>query len=476
MPSLGLSTTKAGGIVSSYERDGLKLYMPYNSPKEVKFVGQGSTEFDGTGDYIDCGDPIISGTGDYTFIAWIKKGTDTSSVRNIAGNYAGGDGLQGIQFGISAAEKFQTYTDGTNDYVTGATDIPLNVWTHVASTRSSNNAVVYVNGVSDATGTLDNDIGHVDFDFTIGANPGGGEPFTGSIKNVAVWNRALSATEIQNVMYKTYADLSGTLSSGLVSWWALESDYLDSTSSDNDGTANGDPVQTSSLYGGVTPLIPRGVDNAPTVQADAIGTGYANFDDDEEYIDFGDVALGTSDFSISMWAYSDDWDKDTVGDTYILSRYLDGSNYWYIYTDGSKRLVFTAVVGGSTKINQTATFALTNKQWHHITIVADVSSDIKFYVDGVLVFSASDSSSGADLDDNASTLRLGTLVGTTSGFLGRVKNLGIWLGLLTQAQIQSIMEKTYSELISSEKTNLVSWWGLDTNANDEHGSNNGTLS
>ena len=50
--SLGVSTSKGGGLTSSYERDGLKLYMPYNSPKEVKFVGEGSTYFT-TNDYVD---------------------------------------------------------------------------------------------------------------------------------------------------------------------------------------------------------------------------------------------------------------------------------------------------------------------------------------------------------------------------------------------------------------------------------------
>ena len=31
MPSLGLSTTTASGITSSYERDGLVAYYPFNS-------------------------------------------------------------------------------------------------------------------------------------------------------------------------------------------------------------------------------------------------------------------------------------------------------------------------------------------------------------------------------------------------------------------------------------------------------------
>ena len=57
-----------------------------------------------------------------------------------------------------------------------------------------------------------------------------------------------------------------------------------------------------------------------------------------------------------------------------------------------------------------------------------------------------------------------------------MSQVGIWRGALTQEKIQSIMEKTYSELTSSEKTNLVSWWGLDSavgdhlkHVADEHG-------
>ena len=53
--------------------------------------------------------------------------------------------------------------------------------------------------------------------------------------------------------------------------------------------------------------------------------------------------------------------------------------------------------------------------------------------------------------------------------------MAIWTSALTQAQVKSIMWKNYAGLTSSETTNLVSWWNLSANANDSHGSNNGTL-
>jgi len=67
---IGLSTSlvKGGMTGRTYVKDGLKLYMPYrgSDASEVKFVGTGSTSFDGSNDYVkasaNMGD-LTSGTG-----------------------------------------------------------------------------------------------------------------------------------------------------------------------------------------------------------------------------------------------------------------------------------------------------------------------------------------------------------------------------------------------------------------------------
>ena len=62
----------------AYVRDGLKLYMPYRGANhsEVKFVGSGSTSFDGTDDYILCGDHTsLDITDDLTMMCWVKPAT-----------------------------------------------------------------------------------------------------------------------------------------------------------------------------------------------------------------------------------------------------------------------------------------------------------------------------------------------------------------------------------------------------------------
>ena len=148
--------------------------------------------FDGTDDWVEISHPMISGTSDFTFSIWINKQNDISSARHVAGNYTGSN-LQGIQFGINGDEKFYTYTDGTNDYVTCTTALSSNVWNHLVVTRSSNSVVIYLNGSSDATGSLDNDIGNSD-NFFIGANPL--EDFTGLVNEIAIWDVALDSDAV----------------------------------------------------------------------------------------------------------------------------------------------------------------------------------------------------------------------------------------------------------------------------------------
>ena len=88
-----------------------------------------------------------------------------------------------------------------------------------------------------------------------------------------------------------------------------------------------------------------------------------------------------------------------------------------------------------------------------------------------------DNLSGAGaLNDVSSVIHIGSSTedGTTF-WNGYICNVGVWSEVLTQAQIKSIMNKNYAGLTSSETTSLVSWWNLSADANDSHGSNNGTL-
>jgi len=465
MPSLGLSTTKAGGIVSSYVKDGLKLYMPYNSPKEVKFVGEGSTLFDGSNDYIDLGSKATSGT-DATVSAWIY--TKDANVNDIL---RFGDFMIRMQDDTSVL----TYPDGGGTASDVTVPSVLNKWVHICSVIKGSTVSVYYNGefveTDTGTGTLSTDsmasyIGRMGSDY-----------FNGYIKNVGFWNRALSNTEVSNIVYKTYTDLSSTLTSGLVSWWALEESksgdatkVVDSTGT-NEGTL-GDGATSSlyptvaaygaaTLYGGTTPLIPRGFDNAPTVQADAIGTGYADFGDaTTNYITFDDIAL-TGDFTVSGWYYMHDV-------TTTNNLFGDADNQDWFRVESATQMEFKIANSSLSAFN--TGFTLANNKWVFITATR-TSDAIVIYVNGV-------KGSGGTKSGTFTPHFLGVKNSSSwsDWFHGKMKNIAIWGRALTQIEILSVMEKSYSELISSEKTDLKAWWGMDSavgdhlkHVADEHG-------
>jgi hypothetical protein len=88
----------------------------------------------------------------------------------------------------------------TDRGVRGATAIPLNTWTHLASTYDGANMRFYVNGVLVGTTAGSGSINVANGAFRVGGNNsaplGQGEFFKGLIDEVRVYNRALSAAEI----------------------------------------------------------------------------------------------------------------------------------------------------------------------------------------------------------------------------------------------------------------------------------------
>lgn len=89
---------------------------------------------------------------------------------------------------------------GSEQSILGATGPPLNAWTHLAFTYDGITERLFVNGVQVSskarTGPVQTSTGPL----RIGGDSIWGEYFLGLIDEVRVYNRALSATEIQTDM------------------------------------------------------------------------------------------------------------------------------------------------------------------------------------------------------------------------------------------------------------------------------------
>ena len=207
------------------------------------------------------------------------------------------------------------------------------------------------------------------------------------------------------------------------------------------------------------------------------------FDGTNDYINIADSAnlsfgngLADSAFSISAWV------KMTDATSFIiLNKGTVTSHHEYIfYCTASDKITFYAFDESTDGyVGRTYNTALTSYEntWIHLAGTYDATeanSGFKIYLNGIQIDDTNfTGGSYTAMESLAGDVYIGRYGSSYAD--GKIKNVGVWSAVLTQAQIQSIMEKTYSELIASEKTTLVSWWGLDTNANDEHGSNNGTL-
>ena len=214
-----------------------------------------------------------------------------------------------------------------------------------------------------------------------------------------------------------------------------------------------------------------------------VSDGAAFFDGANDYISLGNdssLQVGTSDFSLSAWAYR------TADDGAIFSYGDIASVGWQIYQSGESEKIRVRVNDGSDQSSYSVA-VFPEDSWVHVCVTMDRDSatGLKIYFDGVDAGVTED-----DFTDEQSTLNHGSVgayigaryaSGLAAYHAGYICNVGLWVGtILTEAQIKSIMWKNYAGLNSSETTGLVSWWNLDeadgSTVEDLHGSNDGTLS
>ena len=98
-----------------------------------------------------------------------------------------------------------------------------------------------------------------------------------------------------------------------------------------------------------------------------------------------------------------------------------------------------------------------NNTWSHLAFTRDDNGNIKSYLNGV----QSTTSTSTD------TFTLDNIGGDGGGAVMSMCNAGLWSRELSQEEVQSIMNKSYSQLKGVEKTSLVAWWALDADSLSE---------
>jgi hypothetical protein len=155
----------------------------------------GSIVFDGTNDEIDCGssDNFAFGTGDFTIEFWCNP--DTLSTKcMISISSTGTNSTENWQIRYDTSKVKWIYS-GTSNVISSST-VSAGEWTHVVATRSGTTLTLYINAVSEGTGSSSANLSD-NGTLRIGCTRAQNNYFDGKISNVKLYKgKALTAEEV----------------------------------------------------------------------------------------------------------------------------------------------------------------------------------------------------------------------------------------------------------------------------------------
>jgi len=156
--------------------------------------------FNGTSSWVTVADAnSLDLTNGMTIEAWVNPAASTGWRTVVLKESAGG--LAYALYAANNASRPAGYVHTSSDVgLNGTADLPLNAWTHLALTFDGATMGMFVNGVQVASGAVPGASAVTSSPLRIGGNSVWGEYFRGLIDEVRIYNRPLTAAEIQSDM------------------------------------------------------------------------------------------------------------------------------------------------------------------------------------------------------------------------------------------------------------------------------------
>lgn len=377
--------------------------------------------FDGN-DYLDLGASIISGNNPWTTGAWVKVDTLNSSFQGAIG-VGNNSALNALWLGVNSNNKFGAglWTDNT------ATDVTpvIGQWYYLTASYSggvNGNLLIYVDGVYKATDVINPDIGSTITAIGRIANEPTSYYFNGSISDVRIYDRALSATEITNLY--NGADIPGA-----IGHWLLSSGAGDVSGNGHNGTVSG---------------------------ATLIGEA-ASFDGMNDYITAGDQSVfeNIEELSFGGWVF---WNQGSNSYEFMFGK-EGGYKIDTITGDNRVRYCMATVNDGWCSDLIYSDSDIPDKQWVHLFATYDGATN-KMFVNGKQQLSTS----------NASGVIVNTwydfMIGgrPSDPFNGQIADVRIYDRALSATEIATLYDQGHSKQKQATMGNLnkglVGHWPL----------------
>jgi hypothetical protein len=164
----------------------------------------GALSFNGVNAWVTVPDAnVLDLTTGMTMEAWVQPSALGSAWRTVMMKEQPNQLIYALYAGDGSGRAAPFIYTNTDRGVSGTTATPVNAWTHLAATYDGANLRLYVNGVQSASLAITGSILASTGVLRIGGNgTWNNEWFAGLIDEVRLYNRALSAAEIQADMVK----------------------------------------------------------------------------------------------------------------------------------------------------------------------------------------------------------------------------------------------------------------------------------
>lgn len=385
--------------------------------------------FNGTSGYVGVpNNPSLEFSGPFTVEGWIKATTVPSGGTEdiiIKGQDANVSGDWAMTIGPNRELRPHATIGGTWRHFDCGTTLNSNTWYHVAMVYDGSEVIGYVNGAADGFLTVTGAVHTSSNPVRLGSySPSASFGFfPGSLDEISVYDRALSALEIQQIYdagtngkCAVSPPLCAPQPSGLTAWWQAETNTLDYFTNDT-GVAEGGLAYTSGEVGYAFSL--NGT-NAYVKVSNPTNLQFAGPFSIEGWINFAYLSGGGGGDTVVIKGP----DANTAGD-------------WALAVSSTSNLRPHAKIGGAWTYFNCGS-VLESNRWYHVALVYD-NTNLMGYVDGVL--DGSQPATGS-VQTSTNDLRIGAYAPSVpfSMFPGAIDELSIYDRALSASEIQSIFE------------------------------------
>ena len=185
-------------------------------------------------------------------------------------------------------------------------------------------------------------------------------------------------------------------------------------------------------------------------------------------------------WSFTCWVKSND--LTTANNKKIFSVHASGNSHRIDFQASSDADLQILLYNSSTQPYHTFTGAATQVQdgtWHHVALVATVSSSdnvYKIYIDGQQFGADSSALARSDISSADSAYIGNIYTGSSAALTGNLAHCGFWNAALTEAQVRNLMTATtYAEAVTKGGSTPAAYYLFETNADTSVGSDDGNL-